>query len=121
MDRIDVIIPREGFPVETVAIVRAKVTGKVGNSKQLREAITAAVSEWAKSDCPQAKRAFDYAGDDFNIGDLACYFEALDCQLPDILNEHGVKDLEIEIADVSGGDSEWNFDTQLVELVEEDE
>jgi len=118
---IEVIIPREEFPIKTIAIVRAKSTGRVHNAPELREAITAAVTEWHASDCPEAKKSWEYAGDDFNIGDLEGYHEAVDCALPSILEKHGVKGLEISIADVNDSSSEWNFDTPLTDYNPDEE
>jgi hypothetical protein len=134
---IEVIIPREEFPVKTIAVVRAKVTDKVRNATELREAITAAVTEWHASDCPEAKKAWEYSGDDFNIGDLESYAWTVadkegpegddgwwlsHCKLPQFLESHGVENLSIEIADVNDSSSEWNFDTPLTNYSpEEDE
>ncbi len=135
--QIRVIIPREEFPVKTIAIVVADKTETIRTATELREAITRAVTEWHGSDCPMARDSWEYAGDDFNVGDLTQYAwlaedEGPDsdpgdraewnsrCKLPAILEAHGVKGLQIDVIDVDDVD-DWNFDTHLSQHQPEDE
>jgi len=110
--KIDIIIPRSEFPLKTVAYVAAAFTREVKDQQTLRECLTAAATEWLATDCEWAKQAREYAGDDFNIGDLDSYMN--DGQFPAILERHGIKELEIEIFDVGTTNQDWTYDTALV-------
>lgn len=109
-----------------MATVTADVTENVRNARELRAAITRAVTEWHGSDCPEARRAWEYCGDDFNIGDLAQYAEpgfvfTTYCKLSAILEKHGVKGLQIDVDDVDSDSGGWTFDTRLTEYQPENE
>ena len=72
--KLQFLILREEFPINVAAIVTARQTDKVKTATELRVAITNAVTEWMET-TNAGIGAWQYAGDDFNIGDLSSNIE----------------------------------------------
>jgi hypothetical protein len=81
-----------------------------------RSRITAAVSQWAKTDDEEARRMIESACVHFNAGDLAsCDLDS--GALASCLAEQDVRNLIIESVQLGN----WKYDTPLVQLEEAEE
>ena len=113
----------EGIEPQLPTVISAHVP-KGTDANGLRDRIKAAVTEWVKEGSEDAQDAYNYAGDDFNIGDLGGLLyndehigEGDDNSLVECLLRHGVEDLVIDAPQTG----DWTYDTPLVEPMEEDE
>lgn len=91
-------------------LVKAVVNGeKIHNDGELVEALKAGVTKWAQ-ETTDGKDAYQYAGDDMNIGDVAgADLESILARCPDIY------ELSFESLDDA---QNWVYDTPLCEYIE---
>lgn len=123
-ERITTVVCRqEAGGIDPIVIVSAEKTQTVDTVDTLYERVVWAVTTWMKT-TDEGRKAWEYACDDFNVGDLTSYLS--DSDLLRCLENEGVKDLRIEEADLS--ESWWGYDAALVDggdvrkaLGEEDE
>lgn len=121
---IERVIPfvREGSRgIETIIIVRCKVDPVQKTTETTIEVLKEVVTSWIKG-FDDGRKAWEYSGGDFNIGDLAMYDKSFLETEKDLLAHYGIHDFEI----VCGFDhtEAVPFDTVLVnsgELEDEDE
>lgn len=110
-ERIDIIVARnDGGEITTIAVVSARRTEKVTDISSLRDAITRAVTRWM-GETEDGRGAWDYSGDDFNIGDLGSYLDH-DPLLGGCLFPEGVIDLHVTSPDFT---TSWTWDTPLTD------
>jgi hypothetical protein len=114
-ERITTVLWREeDGSIDPIVIVSAEKTQQVDTVDTLYERIVRAVTTWMKT-TEEGRKAWEYASDDFNIGDFANYYDADDPgdPLTVALAVEGVKDLRIEEPDLS--ESWWGYDASLVD------
>lgn len=102
---------QEGITPSCFTIIHANVDcTRIKNSEDLLQSLRHAVTEWAKK-TENGQRAYAYAGDDMNIGDLASYdLQEIIKYSPDIV------ELSIEQTDVA----DWMYDTSICDFIEEE-
>lgn len=110
-ERITTVLWREeDGNIDPIVIVSAENTQTVDTVDALYERVVRAVTNWMKS-TDEGRKAWKYASDDFNVGDLASYLG--DDDLLRFLANEGVKDLRIDDADLS---ESWSgYDASLVD------
>lgn len=106
-EKLRVTVARNEHNNSVTVVVSCVKTPKVSTSQELRKAITRAVGAWHM--LPAGQQAWDYASDDFNVGDLGMYLD--DPTLIELLRAEGVVDLSIE--DAPEQDPDWSYDTVL--------
>lgn len=90
--------------------VFGKVNKKFTDSSFL-EAIRRSVTKWMNL-YEGGKKAFAYAGEDFNLGDLMSY--QYDRDLWDTLIEEGIYSLNFDTFELNEANPHWLYDTHLV-------
>ncbi len=110
-ERITTVLWRqETETIDPIVIVSAKKTQAVDTVDTLYERVVRAVTNWMKS-TEEGRKAWKYASDDFNVGDLVSCLG--DDDLVRFLANEGVKDFRIDDAEVS---DKWSdYDTSLVD------
>ncbi len=114
-ERITTVLWRqEAWKTGPIVIVSAEKTPVVDSVDTLYERVVRAVTTWMKT-TEDGKQAWDYAGDDFNVGDLTSHYVANDPNDPltVALTNEGVKELRIEEPALS--ESWWGYDAVLVD------
>jgi hypothetical protein len=110
-ERITTVLWREkDGSIGPIVIVSAEKTQTVTTVDTLYERVVQAVTTWMKT-TEEGRKAWEYAVDDFNVGDLASYLG--DEDLLRCFENEGVKDLRIEEPDLSK--SWWGYDASLVD------
>ena len=103
------------FSLGVAVCVLCKKTDRIQTDAQLGTALRNACTKWAK-ETENGRGAYEYAGDDFNFGDLSSYAD--DESLKPYLAAEGIEDF-----DMFGFDDCDNltYDTSLMEIIDEDE
>jgi hypothetical protein len=106
-----IVYRQDGFAVSNFMLVSATVdSNRIKTNADLVAAFKAGVTEWAKN-TEEGKAAYEYAGSDMNIGDLAGHniepIIALYCA--------GIKSMRIQQIDDA---SHWMYDTSLCEEID---
>lgn len=115
--RVCVLVFRqEGVGLGATVLVSAERTLGVQNADELQAAVTRAVTKWMLSSA-EGRKAWEYSGSDFNVGDLASWLGEDD--LVDCLLRERVVGLQIETLETA----DWAYDSVLVNAseLEEDE
>lgn len=114
-ERIAVLVYRmEKLTPNPMVEISADKTQPVQTVQNLQDAICRAVTKWMIG-TEEGKQAWEYAGSDFNIGDLSSHVgdgENDNPELVRLLEDEGVKNLRI--SDLADTDDNWTYDTSLV-------
>lgn len=111
-ERIHALLYRqEDFNVSVAVILSADKTEQVASTDRLLQQIEKAVTRWML-ETQDGQNAYEYAGDDFNIGDFVSY------SLDEYLEAEGISNLEVVQPDVPDN---YTYDTPLLgpELTDE--
>jgi hypothetical protein len=122
LEKIEVVVHRDSTDELTYAVVTADVAEAVKGADDLLAAVRRAVTAWFNHKTEESKHAWEYAGNDFNVGDLSSYVE--DGDLVACLTAQGVHNLAVETHSYDGtGGQDWVYDTKLVdeEMLEDEE
>ena len=119
MHHFRTVIPRISNDERTFAVIDCYLAvialdDDLDQPNRFREALTEIVTDTMLADWETYKSAWDYAGSDFNIGDLASLMED-DPNFINRLSARGILVLRISVfvdADIPSG---WTYDTCLVD------
>ena len=79
---------------------------------RLKTLLIKAVTDWMLEGGEEARRMWTYAGDDFNIGDLAMCYDQTEGTLQKFFAKYGIQDIQIE--SLPENPSDWVFDSLLL-------
>jgi hypothetical protein len=115
--RVCVLVYRmENMVLGASVLISAERTLAVQDAATLLAAVTRGVTKWMLSSA-EGRKAWEYSGEDFNVGDLASWLGEED--LVDCLLRERVVGLTIEQLDNFNAD--WVYDTVLVNVAELEE
>ena len=108
--RINVgVFRQEKLRIPVMVIVSADQTQTVASPSNLQDRVVAGITRWVDTTA-EGQKAWELSSQDFNIGDLSEWLDDVD--LLKCLADEGVKNLTIESVDA---DTDWNYDTVLVD------
>ncbi len=105
---LQAVVIRSSEEEHTCAVIVCDKTNQIQTAHDLKEALTRAVTAWAKTD--EGRDVVESNNGDFNIGDVASYEE----ELRPFLAEAGVVGFQIECFCDVFPDLDWDYDDPLV-------
>lgn len=100
---------QEKITPECHTLVKAETTEAIQTEKELLEAIRHAVKKWVLA-THEGRAAYEYAGDDMNLGDVGDYADEIRKHAPNILS--------LSFESITPAE-EWIYDTSLCDEIDD--